>query len=292
MTTQNPEIPTTVVPTVVPAPAAPAVTPPSTPVTSVEGSQNNQPPAVTPPVVPPSPASNDPLAGSNWPNSAKDKVRDLARKNREKAEILAQKDGYIKQLEEQANKAIHPKRDQFPEGDAGDHAFVSALSQHNANLGGLATEKVRATAELNNVKSDMQKSYQDLQLERANLARAEFKDLDQVLQQSQLPVGQHLGYALQTADNGYQMMYILNKLHPSETVRLNQLTWPEILQELPQIEARFRASQTKPVPAAIAPAAPIAPPIEPIGGEGGFPSSGNGYREWEAERNKKESIRF
>lgn len=292
MNTQNPQIPPVAAPAAVPAPVAPAAAPVTAPVIPAEGSQNQQPLSGTPPVVPAAQAPVDPLANSSWPNSAKDKVRDLARKNREKADLLAQKDGYIKQLEEQATKAVHPRREQFPEGDAGDHAFVSAISLHNATLGGLSNEKIRATSELNTAKADVQKSQQDLVQERLNVARTEFPDLEQVVQASQLPVSQHLGHALQIADNGYQMMYILNKMPPTETARLNQLTWPEILQELPQIEARFRASQNKPAPAAQPAAAPIAPPIEPIGGDGGFPSSGNGYKEWEAERNKKESIRF
>lgn len=296
MNTQNPQVPPPqAAPVAAPAPAVPAVVPPATPVTAPEGSQVSSQPA-TPPVTPAAaatPTAIDPLANSTWPKSAQDRVRDLARKGRERLDIINQKDAYIKELEGKIATAVHPKREQFPEGDAGDHAFVSAISAHNANLGGLAAEKIRATTELNTAKTESQKTFQELQLERVNAARAEFKDLDQVLQTSQLPVGQHLGYALQQADNGFQMMYILNKMHPEETARLNTLTWPEILQELPRVEAKYRASQQKPTPAApAAPAAPITPPIEPIGGAGGAPQSGSGYKEWEAERNKKAELRF
>ena len=292
MNTQNTQVPPPeVVPAAVPTPAAPATEPATTTVTPIEGSSNNQPPVVTPPAAP-TPAPVDPLAGSSWPKSAQDRVRDLARKARERGDVIAQKDAYIKELEAKMTSSAHPKRDQFPDGDQGDHAFVSAISAHNANLGGLAAEKIRATTELNTAKEDSQKTFQELQTERVNAARAEFKDLDQVIQTSRLPVGQHLGYALAQADNGYHMMYILNTMHPEETARLNTMTWPEILQELPRVEAKYRSSQ-KPAPAAPAPAAaPKAPPIEPIGGDSGFPSSGNGYKEWEAQRNQKTELRF
>ena len=271
-------------PAVPPAPAAapaaaPIATPPATPPSGAPA---------TPPVAPAQPPSTDPLANSGWPDSAKDRVRDLSKKNKEKSQVIEQQSAYIRQLEEKAKGLQHPTRDKFPEGDVGDHQFVSAISAHNATQAAITVEKTRAEGVIEAAKTEGGQTFAELQQAKLQVARSEFKDFDDVLRSSQLSVGQHLQYALQVADNGYQSMYVLNKLHPSETARLNTMSWTEILQELPKLEAKYRSSQNQPPAAPPAPPAPPAtPPIEPVGGDGGFPSSGNGYKEWEASRNKE-----
>lgn len=199
----------------------------------------------------------------------------MARKNRESQEEIARNRAYIQKLEEQQSKMTLPKREQFET----DEEFVTAVIGYQSKTSALEVEKGRVQGQVEAAEQGVSQLERNATAAKVEAARQEFPDWDQVVNNSQVPVSQHLAFAMHKSERGARIAYILNKM-PQEAARLNTLEWHQIMEEFPAIEARYAASHKPPV------TAPPSPPIEPVGGAGGAPNRG-GYKEWEAQRNSK-----
>lgn len=270
------------------APVVPPATPPNNeapaqpPVTPPEGAAPPNP--GTPPAAAPGTPNTqrpDSFAGSNWPNSAKEKVRRQSGKIRDLSETVTQQQEYIKQLEEKQGKLVLPKRDQY----GSDEEFVQAVMSYNAQSTGLTIERERANGDLKKTEGEVSRAGQEAGQAKVDAARERFPDWDTVVSTSRIPIGQHLAYALHMASNGPEMGYILNKM-PQEAARLNALPWQDALQEFSALEAKFAATH-RPAPPP-GPSVPPNPPIAPVGG-GALPATSK-QKEWEAQRNATKGL--
>lgn len=196
------------------------------------------------------------------PKGVQKRIDELTREKREaerKATEEAQKrDELERQLAERQRADVQtvqddrPNRDEFDDPDA----YTQALTEWSARK---AVQEDRIQRAESEQKARVQESYAKVTKdwnEGREKALEKYPDYVEVAENDQLPIAQHVGFALLSHENGHDIAYYLGK-HPDEAARLSALSPLQSALAIGALGMRLSQQEKPEVSRAPAPAKPI-----------------------------------